>query len=93
LSDRAKSTANRYRDLVSAIFKRAIRDGLVTVNPVKAVAKFRENNERVTYLTTHEEAAVYTAIPAGYRPHFLVSVNTGLRWSEKITCGGRTWTS
>lgn len=80
----AKSTANRYRDLLSAIFKRAVRDGHVTVNPVKTVSKFKENNERVTYLTADEEEAVLEALPAEYRPHFLISIHTGLRWSEQM---------
>jgi integrase len=79
-----RSTANRYRDLLSAIFKRAIRDGHVTLNPVKNVSKFRENNERVTYLTEAEETAVLAALLPEYRPHFTISINTGLRWSEQM---------
>src|SRR2546422_4268884 len=79
-----KATANRYRDLLSGMFKRAIRDGHLTVNPVKTVSKFKENNERVTYLTPEEEEAVLAALPSEYRPHFLISINTGLRWSEQI---------
>jgi site-specific recombinase XerD len=80
----SKATANRYRDLLSAIFKRAVRDGHVTVNPVRAVSKFRENNERVSYLTPQEEEAVYKALPAQFRPHFLISIHTGLRWTEQM---------
>ena len=34
LVKRTKATANRYRDLLSGMFKRAIRDGHLTVNPV-----------------------------------------------------------
>jgi hypothetical protein len=44
------------------------------VNPVKTVSKFKENNERVTYLTSEEEKAVLAALPPEYRPHFLVSI-------------------
>jgi hypothetical protein len=50
-----KATANRYRDLLSGMFKRAIRDGHVAVNPVRPVSKFKENNERLTYLTPEED--------------------------------------
>ena len=44
--NKTKATANRYRDLLSGMFKRAIRDGHLAVNPVKSVSKFLENNER-----------------------------------------------
>jgi len=84
LVKKTKATANRYRDLLSGMFKRAIRDGHLAVNPVKTVIKFRENNERVTYLTTEEEKAVLAALASEYRPHFLVSIHTGLRWSEQL---------
>src|SRR5262245_16133281 len=40
--------------------------------------------QRLAYLTPEEEAAVHEALPPNLRPHFLVSVNTGLRWSEQM---------
>jgi integrase len=36
------------------------------------------------YLTAGEEAAIREALTPQLRPHFLVSVNTGLRWSEQM---------
>ena len=81
---KARATCNRYRDLLSGMFRRAIRHGTLTAtNPVKRVSKFKENNERVTFLTGAEEAALLEALPPEYRPLFLVSVNTGLRWPEQ----------
>lgn len=84
LESRARATANRYRDLLSGIFRRAIRDGHATDNPVRAVSKFKENNERVTFLTDAEEAAVWATLVPKHRPLFVVSVHTGLRWSEEV---------
>ncbi len=84
LPKKTKATANRYRDLLSGMFKRAIRDGHLAVNPVRTVSKFRENNERVTYLTVEEEEAVRSALSPEYRPHFILSIHTGLRWSEQM---------
>jgi len=81
---RARATVNRYLALLSGMYSRAIRLGLARTNPVKGVAKFRENNQRVMYLTTEEEGAIREALPADLRPHFVVSVNTGLRWSEQM---------
>ncbi len=84
LVKKTKATANRYRDLLSGMFKRAIRDGHLAANPVRTVSKFRENNERVTYLTAEKEKAVFSALSLEYRPHFLVSIHTGMRWSEQF---------
>jgi hypothetical protein len=58
------------------MYTRAIRFGLARTNPVKSVAKFRENNQRVAYLTSEEETAIREALPSDLRPHFIVSVNT-----------------
>ena len=81
---RAKATVNRCRALLSGMYSRAMRLGFAKSNPVKGVAKFRENNQRVMYLTAEEETAIREALPLGLRPHFAVSVNTGLRWSEQM---------
>jgi len=82
---RARATVNRYLALLSGMYSRAIRLGLASTNPAKGVAKFRENNERVMYLTPDEETAIYQALPPDLRPLFVVSVNTGLRWSEQMS--------
>ena len=85
---RAPATRNRYRSFLSALFKRARREGHVASNPVRDVARLTENNSRLAFLSPDEEAAVFTALPVQYRPHFVVSVHTGLRWSEQM---GLTW--
>jgi site-specific recombinase XerD len=85
---RAPATRNRYRSFLSALFKRARRDGHVASNPVRDVSRLTENNSRLAFLSPEEEAAVLTALPPHYRPHFVVSVHTGLRWSEQM---GLTW--
>jgi integrase len=79
----APATVNRYRDLLSGMFKRAIRLGLVGTNPVKGISKLKEAGTRVAYVTPEEEQAIRDALPPGLRPLFTVSVHTGLRWSEQ----------
>ena len=86
----APATRNRYRDLLSGMFKRAVRLGLVIANPVKGIPKVREAGGRVLYLPpatkerpANEEAALSKALPTDLRPLFLVSLHTGLRWSEQ----------
>lgn len=90
--ERAVSPAsvNRYRDLLSGLFKRAMRLGLLAVNPVKGIPKEKEPGGRILYLppatvdrSAYEEAALREALPADLRPLFTVAVHTGLRWSEQ----------
>jgi integrase len=75
---------NPYRALLSGMFWRAIRLGLLGTNPVKGVAVFKESNQRVAYLTADEESAIRDTLPVDLRPHFTVRVHTGLRWSEQM---------
>jgi integrase len=82
--EREPGTVNRYRSLISAIFKRAVRDGYAPANPVKAVAKLAEPAGRVAYLGDLEEQAILDALAPAFRPHFLFSINTGLRFSEQM---------
>ncbi len=86
----APATRNRYRDLLSGMFKRAVRLGLVAANPVKGVPKVKEAGGRVLYLPpatkdrpAYEEHALRDALPDDLRPLFTLSLNTGLRWSEQ----------
>jgi integrase len=82
---RMGSTVNRYRDLVSAMFKRAVRLGLVPTNPVKGIPKFRETGQRIVWLGTEEEATLRDALPERLRPAFTLAVHAGLRWSEQAS--------
>lgn len=73
------------------MFRRAIRLGLMTVNPVKGIPKLKEPGGRIIYLPpataerpAYEEEALRDVIPPDLRPLFTVSVHTGLRWSEQI---------
>jgi site-specific recombinase XerD len=86
--ERAVSPAsvNRYRDLLSGLFKRAMRLGLVASNPVRGIPKLREAGRRLTYLPPDgiEEAALHEALSTQLQPLFTVSLHTGLRWSEQM---------
>jgi site-specific recombinase XerD len=85
------ASRNRYRDLLSGMFKRAIRLGLVTMNPLKTIPKLKESGGRIVYLPSatkdrpaYEETALLEALPSELRALFTVSLHTGLRWSEQI---------
>jgi len=91
----ADATVNRYRDRLSGMFKRALRLGLVTANPVTGIAKAKEPGGRIVYLPPAtadrpalEETALRDALSSDLGALFTVSVHTGLRWSEQI---GMRW--
>lgn len=98
LAKRAPATRNRYRTTLHAMLNRAIRHGLLTGNPVRGVARSKEPEGRIQYLTSEEEASVrealrpdalvvgrprLDAVRPDLRPLFTVSIHTGLRWSEQ----------
>jgi integrase len=85
------ATVNRSRDLLSGMFKRAVRLGLLATNPVKGIPKLKEPGGRIVYLPpaapgypAYEENTLHEALDSELRPLFAVSINTGLRWSEQI---------
>src|SRR5256712_5457730 len=86
--ERAVSPAsvNRYRDLLSGLFKRAMRLWLVASNPVRGIPKLREAGSRLVYLPPEgkEEAALREALAPDLRPLFTFGLHTGLRWSEQM---------
>jgi integrase len=83
LEGRTGATRNRYRDLLSGMFKRAVRRGLVATNPVTRIPKVKETGQRLAFLDPAGEGALRDALPPRLRPAFVVAVNSGLRHSEQ----------
>jgi integrase len=83
LEGRTGATRNRYRDLLSGMFKRAVRLGLVATNPVTRIPKVKETGQRLAFLDPLGEGALRDALPPRLRPAFVVAVHTGLRHSEQ----------
>ena len=77
------ATANRYRDRISGLYKRAMRLGLVKTNPATGIRKAKEPGGRIVYLAAIEEAALRGQLAPELRPLFAFSLHTGLRWSEQ----------
>jgi integrase len=93
------STHNRYRALLSGVFRHAVRIGNAKSNPVRDTPHRRENNQRVRYLTEIEEAKVLAVIRerCGERePELLTALHSGMRRSEQfrtaqVPDGGLKW--
>jgi len=83
LTTRKPHTVNRYRTTLQAMFSRAKRHGLVTVNPVQGIERHPEPEGAVKYLMVDEERAVLESLAPQHRYLFTMSLKTGMRWSEQ----------
>lgn len=87
------ATSNRYKALLSLVYRLAIRNGKLSVNPVRAVKPLKEENARIRFLSFDEEQRIMEVLEADHPhqiPAFLFSLETGLRLSSQFSC---TWAS
>jgi hypothetical protein len=56
------ATVNHHLKLLKAIFNRAIKNGKLPYNPVRAVKLFKENNARNRCLSLEEEARLFACL-------------------------------
>lgn len=83
----AGATVNRYRTLLSSIFRTAVRNERLASNPLGQVSRRRESHGRVRFLSVQEERKLRTAIRADWRDReaeFDLALNTGMRRSEQF---------
>jgi len=78
------ATVNRHLALLGGVYSKAIAWNKTKSNPVSQVKKFKENNERVRYLTEEEEPRLRTVFPKEHWPKVEVAYHTGLRRGEQI---------
>ncbi|MGH7427812.1 MAG: tyrosine-type recombinase/integrase, partial [Candidatus Methylomirabilaceae bacterium] len=78
------ATVNRHLALMKTIYSVGIRHKKVTMNPVRLVTLYRENNKRVRYLTDEEQFRLFRSLPERYHPIVEVGLLTGLRAGNLI---------
>jgi site-specific recombinase XerD len=80
------ATFNRYRALLSLVYRVGIANRKVTTNPARLVRQRKENNGRVRFLSADEESRLREQVQQKY-PHHLpeldLAINTGLRLGEQ----------
>ncbi len=97
----SRSTQNRYRSVLSGIFRQAIREARIKFNPVRETAHYKES-KRVRYLREDEdeEAKLMDVVRASNHPEreaeILVALHSGMRRSEQfrtaqVPDGGLKW--
>jgi integrase len=83
------ATCNRYKALISLVYRQGIKNGKATANPARQVERRRENNLRDRFLLQHEERAVRDVISATRPerlPEFDIALHTGMRRGEQYGC-------
>jgi site-specific recombinase XerD len=81
----APATVNRYRALISLVFRLGIESGKVKENPARLVKHRQENNSRVRWLSAEEEVRLRVVISETcpeHMPELDLALNTGLRLGE-----------
>lgn len=81
------ATCNRYRSLISMIYRVAINNGRLKENPVRKLKKRRESPGRVRFLEKVEEQALRAEIRKSFPIHedeFDLALNTGMRRNEQF---------
>ena len=76
------ASVNRELACLKHMYNLAIKWGYADSNPVREVKLFRENNERLRYLSAEEEEALIEACAPHLRPIIIVALNTGMRKGE-----------
>ncbi|MDR3414277.1 MAG: site-specific integrase [Formivibrio sp.] len=81
------ATRNRYRDAFSLVFRKAVENHALTVNPATLVKAKPEHNERVRFLSAEEETKLLAVLQKNWPEHipaFFLSIHTGMRAGEQF---------
>ncbi len=85
------ATLNRYRALLSLVYRLGMQNGKVKLNPARLVRQRKENNGRIRFLSTEEEQALRKVMLEKWLkdlPQLDLALHTGLRLGEQY---GLTW--
>ena len=83
------ATVNRYKALLSMVYRQGIKNRRITVNPAREIERRKENNQRDRYLLPQEEMALRPAIERRYPtrlPELDIALHTGMRRGEQYGC-------
>jgi site-specific recombinase XerD len=90
-NDWAPATINRYRALLSLVYRLGIENGKVKDNPARLVKHRQENNARVRWLSGEEETRLRAHVQATcpqHIPELDLALHTGMRLGEMYSL---TW--
>lgn len=82
------ATRNRYQAALSLIFRVAVDNGRLDINPARNIRRKTENNGRIRFLSAGEEVRLRDVIQSrfpAFLDHFDLSLNTGTRAGEQYS--------
>ncbi len=82
LMEAAPATVRQELHVISAMYREAMKQEILTRNPVKLVTKPQVSNEIVRYLSDEEEERLLAFAPPHLEPILITAIYTGLRDSE-----------
>src|SRR5581483_1767955 len=80
----SEASVNRELCFLRTVYRRAVRDGLVERSPVDSRLFYREQNQRVRYLTEDEETRLRAEIGEEHWPLVAVALSTGFRQGNEF---------
>ncbi|HEY1647066.1 MAG TPA: site-specific integrase [Terracidiphilus sp.] len=78
---------NRWQTSISLVFRVAVENEKIALNPASKIKKKTENNGRIRFLNDSEEKTLLQYIGKHYPEHvpaFLISAHTGIRAGEQF---------
>jgi len=78
------ASIRKYHTMLHSIFKRAVRDRVITFNPCEETELPKVVRNRARTLTPAEYERLIAAIPEPHRLMIETAIETGLRWGELI---------
>jgi integrase len=77
-------TVVKYHTLLHGIFKQAVRDRFIAVNPAEATRLPKVVKPTRRIITPSEFDALLAATPRRWQPLLLTAIETGMRWGELV---------
>lgn len=74
----------KYHTMLHSIFKRAVRDQLIVINPCEHTELPKVIARKTRTLAPEEFDALIHAVPEQHRLMILTAIETGMRWGELI---------
>jgi hypothetical protein len=89
----APRSIRKYHTMLHSIFKRAVRDQLIVLNPCEHTELPKVIAPKTRTLTPDEFDALILAVPEQHRLMVETAIETGIRWASSSPCAPSTSTS
>ncbi|MFT4805986.1 MAG: integrase [Psychroserpens sp.] len=75
---------NEIRSILNQIFKRAFNDGVIDINPIQRIERYKQEHKEVQPFCKEEIHKILSVLETPYREFYQFSIWTGLRTGELL---------